>query len=136
MGFFYFYIPCRKAPPGLTEKDIQRGTKKRKTDGRRKQYIEEKSYTVVEMLECEKWKLYKTAVLVRQLLKKSFSCSVQCARTYNALYILKRIFLVFYSVISKLQNIYEHNFPNSRHFSKTQTCTHKRLDHICKSIAC
>ena len=38
----------------------------------REQYIEEKDYSVVEMWECEWWKLYKTHVSVKEDLRESF----------------------------------------------------------------
>ena len=62
MGCFYHYCPCQEARTAQTEGDIQRGTKKREMDEMRRQYIEEKSYTVVETRESEWWKLYKTDV--------------------------------------------------------------------------
>ena len=51
MGSFYFYCSCEEARLALTGEDVQRGTKKRKRDQIRRQYIEERSYTVVEMWE-------------------------------------------------------------------------------------
>ena len=60
MVCFYHYCLCQEARPALTEKDIQRGTKTRQMDETRKQYIDEKSYGVFQMWECEWWKLYKT----------------------------------------------------------------------------
>ena len=41
-------------------------------DEMRRQCIQEKGYTVVELWECERWKLYKTDVSVKELLKESF----------------------------------------------------------------
>ena len=72
MGCFHHYCPCQEARPALTEEDIQRGTKKREPDEMRKQYIDEKGYTVVEMWECDWWKLYKTDVSVKEHLRESF----------------------------------------------------------------
>ena len=48
-GCFYLYCPCQKARPALTEEEVQRGIKRRKRNEMRKQYIEDKGYTVVEM---------------------------------------------------------------------------------------
>ena len=55
----------------LTGEDIQCGSKKRKIDEMRKQYIEEKCYTVVKMWEYEGWNLYKTDVSVKEHLRES-----------------------------------------------------------------
>ena len=46
-------------------------------DEMRRQYIEEKGYTVVEMWEYEWWKLYKTDVTVKEHLNESFSYKLQ-----------------------------------------------------------
>ena len=70
MGCFYHYCPCHEARPSLTEEEIERGNKKREMDQMRKQYIKEKGYNVVELWECERWKLYKTCV--KQHLRESF----------------------------------------------------------------
>ena len=70
MGCFYLYCPCQEARHALTEERIQRG-KKTEMDEIRKQYIEEQSNTVVEMQECEWWKLYKTDVSFKEQLRES-----------------------------------------------------------------
>ena len=72
MGCFYHYCPCQEARPSLTEKDNERGKKKREMDQMRKQYIEEKGYVVVEMWECGWWNLYKTTTCVKEHLRESF----------------------------------------------------------------
>ena len=53
MGYFYHYCPCQEARPSVTEDDIGRGNKKREMEQMRNQYIKEKGYNVVEILECE-----------------------------------------------------------------------------------
>ena len=72
MGCFYHYCSCQDARPALIEEDIQRGTKKTEMDEMRKQYTEGKGYTVVEMWECEKSKVYKTDVSVNENLSVSY----------------------------------------------------------------
>ena len=69
MGCFYRYCLCQEARPSLTEKDIERGNKRRKMDQMRKHYIKEKWYDVVEMWESEWWNLYKTTTCVKELLR-------------------------------------------------------------------
>ena len=62
MGCFYQHCSCQEARTTLTEEYIERATKKRSLDEMRRQYIEEKTYTVVEQWECQKWKLYNSDV--------------------------------------------------------------------------
>ena len=49
---FLLSLLCQEAQPAPIEEDNQHVTKK-EMDEVRKQYIEEKSYTVVRMWECE-----------------------------------------------------------------------------------
>ena len=49
MGCCYCYCPCQVARRYLAEKSIQRGTEDIEMVQMRKQYIEEKGYTIVEM---------------------------------------------------------------------------------------
>ena len=67
---FYHYCACQEARTSLTEKDIERGNKKREMDQMGKQYIKEKGYNVVEMRECEWWSLYKTTTCVKEHLRE------------------------------------------------------------------
>ena len=64
MGCHCHYCPCQEARPCLTEEEIQRGIKKRELDELRKQYIQQKGYSVIEMYECDWWSLYKTDNIV------------------------------------------------------------------------
>ena len=57
MGCYYHYCPCQKARRALFEKQIQRGTKRRELDELRKQYIQAKAQNVIEMCECDWWKM-------------------------------------------------------------------------------
>ena len=72
MACFRHYCPCQEARPALSEEDIQRGRKNRELDEMRRQYNEEKGYTVVKMWKCEWLKLNKTDVSVKEHLRKSF----------------------------------------------------------------
>ena len=49
MGYFHHFCPCQELRPSLTERDIQRGSKKRELDALRRQYIQEKGFNVFEM---------------------------------------------------------------------------------------
>ena len=71
-GCFYHFRPCQELRPSLIEEDIQRGSKKRELDALRRQHIQEKGFKVIEMWECERWRLYKTTNTVKQHLQKHF----------------------------------------------------------------
>ena len=72
MGCFYHFFPCQELRPSLTEKDIQRGSKKRELDALRRQYIQEKGFKFIEMWECECWRRYKTTNTVKQHIREHF----------------------------------------------------------------
>ena len=72
MGLFCLFCLCHELLPSLTEKDIQRGSKKRELDALRRHYIEEKGFKVIEMWECEWWRLYKTTNTVKQHIREHF----------------------------------------------------------------
>ena len=72
MGCFYHFCPCQELRPSLTEDDIQRGSKKRELDALRRHYIQEKSFKVIEIWECELWRLCKTTKTVKQHIRKHF----------------------------------------------------------------
>ena len=72
MGYFYHFSPCQKLRPSLTEEDIQRGSKKRELDVMKRHYIQEESFKVIEMWECEVWRMYKTTKTVEQHIRKHF----------------------------------------------------------------
>ena len=72
MGCFYHFCPCQELRPSLTEEDLQRGSKKRELDALRRHYIQEKGFKVIEMWECEWWRLYKTTNTVKQHIREHF----------------------------------------------------------------
>ena len=81
MGCFYHcwsYQDVRRAP---TEKTIQRGSKKRDLEEMRRQYIEEKGYTVVKMWECEWWNLHTTDVPKKNTRESRSHTRVHCVST-------------------------------------------------------
>ena len=73
MGCFYHFCPCQELRPSLTEEDIQRGSKKRELDALRRHCIQEKGYKVIEMRECECWRLCKTTNTLKQHIREHFS---------------------------------------------------------------
>ena len=70
MGCFYHFYPCQGLRPSLTEEDIQRGSKKRKLDALTRHYIQKKGFKVIEMWECEWWRLYKTTNTVKHYIRE------------------------------------------------------------------
>ena len=72
MGCFYHFCPCQELRPSLTEEEIQRGSKKRELDALRRHYIQGKGFKVIEMWECESWRLYKTTNTVKQHIREHF----------------------------------------------------------------
>ena len=49
LGCFCHFCPCQELRPSLTEKDFQRGSKKRDLDALRRHYIQERGFKVFEM---------------------------------------------------------------------------------------
>ena len=72
MGCYYHYCPCQEARPSPTDTDIERGVKKRQQDEMRRDYIQQKRYQIVEIMECEWWSLYKTDASVKSHLRENF----------------------------------------------------------------
>ena len=76
MGCFYHFCPCQELRPSLTEEDIQRGSNKRELDALRRHYIQEKGFKVIEMWECEWWRVYKTSSTVNNISVNTFHTDV------------------------------------------------------------
>ena len=72
MGCYNHYCPCEEARPSLTDADIESGVKKRQQDEMRRDYIQRKGYEIIEMWECEWWRLYKTDAQVKSYLRANF----------------------------------------------------------------
>ena len=72
MGCFYHFCPCQELRSCLTEENIQRGGKKRELDALRRHYIQKKGFKVIEMWECQWWRLYKTTNTVEQHTREHF----------------------------------------------------------------
>ena len=72
VGCFYHFCPCQELCPSLTEEDILRGSKKRGLDALRRHYKQEKGFKVIEIWECERWRLYKTTNTVKQHIREHF----------------------------------------------------------------
>ena len=69
MGCFYHFCPCQELRPSHTEEDVKR---RRKLDELRRSYIQEKGFTVIEMWECEWWRIYKTTANVKLHIRENF----------------------------------------------------------------
>ena len=72
MGCFYHFCPCQELRSSLTEEDIKRSSIRRELDELRQSYIQEKGFTVIEMWECEWWRLYKTTSEIKLHIRQNF----------------------------------------------------------------
>ena len=72
MVCYHLCCPCQDLGPFLTEEDFKRGSRKRELDEMIRGYIQEKSFTVIEMWECELWRLYKTTTIVKLQIRENF----------------------------------------------------------------
>ena len=72
MVSFYHLCPYQNLCLFLNEQDIQGGSNKRELDALRRHYIQEKGFKVIEMWECEWWRLYKTTKTVKQHVQEHF----------------------------------------------------------------
>ena len=72
MGCFYHFCPCQEIRPSVNEEDIKSGSRKRELDELRRDYLQEKGFAVIEMWECEWWRLYKTTISVKQHIREKF----------------------------------------------------------------
>ena len=75
MGCFYHFCSCQELRPSLTEEEIQCGCKTRELYALRRHYIQEKGFKVIEMWECERWRLYKTTKTVKQHIREQSTYS-------------------------------------------------------------
>ena len=92
---------------------MQRGNKNRELDELRKQYIQEKGYSVIEMYECDWRNMYKTDNIVKQHMHKSFplQSASQRSKTFREYQIWKSIwFQCEFEVPKKLREVFA-NLP-------------------------
>ena len=72
MGCFYHFCPCQELRPSFTEEDTKRGIRRKELDDLRRSYKQKKVFTVLEMWECEWWRLYKTTTNVELHIRENF----------------------------------------------------------------
>ena len=65
-------VPVKSCVLLSHEEDIQRGSKKRDLDALRRHHMQEKGFKVIEMWECEWWRLYKTTNTIKQHIREHF----------------------------------------------------------------
>ena len=73
MGSFYHFCPCQELPPFLTREHIKRGSEKSDLDELRRGNKQEQGFAVIDMWECEWWRLYKTTNNVKLHIRENFS---------------------------------------------------------------
>ena len=69
--YFYQSCPFQQYRPSLIEDHIRRGNQ-RELDELRRWYVRGKGFSVIEMWECEWWRLYKTSNFVKKRMRESF----------------------------------------------------------------
>ena len=72
MGYLHHFSSCQEVRPSDHEMDIQSGSKKRKLDELRRNFIREKGFIVFEIRECEWWRLYKTSRILKKMIRVNF----------------------------------------------------------------
>ena len=72
MGCYYHSCPCQESRPSLSDKDFERGVKKREQDETRRDYIRQKELPIVEMWECEWWSRSETDASVGSHFREDF----------------------------------------------------------------
>ena len=72
MVCYFYYCPCQKARPSLTDNEITGGIKKREQNQMRKEYIQQKRYKIIERWECKWWELYRSDATVKNHLPADF----------------------------------------------------------------
>ena len=81
VGCFYHFWSCQELRPSLTEEDIQRGRQKKELNALGRHYVQEKVFEVIEMWECEWWRLYKTTITVKNISENTSLSGVHLQRT-------------------------------------------------------
>ena len=76
MGCFYHFCPCQNLRPSLTEKDIQRGSRKIELDALRRHFIQEKGFKVIEMWQYECGDCTKQPIPLNKLSENTFFIGV------------------------------------------------------------
>ena len=67
---FTTFVPVKKYIR-LIEEDIKRDSRKRELDELRRDYMQEKGFTVFELWVCEWWRLYKQLLLINCISEKT-----------------------------------------------------------------
>ena len=84
MGCYFHNCPCQEARPSMTDNANLRGIKKKEQDQMRNEYIQQIGYKIIEMWECNWWKLYRTDAAVKMPSSKFPLSTTSQRRTTNA----------------------------------------------------
>ena len=71
-GCSHHFCHCQEARSSSTGEETQRGSSKKVLNQLRRKYIKEESFTVIEMWECEWWRVYKTTTNVKLQIRENF----------------------------------------------------------------
>ena len=135
MGCFYHFCPCQELRPSLTEEDIQRASKKRELDALRRHYIQEKGFKVIEMWECEWWRLYKTTNTVKQHIREHFPYMRSLAAEQLLEEIKKGKLFGYVQCDIEVPEILRSNFSNFPPIFKNTLVSKNDIDDLMKTYA-
>ena len=135
MGCFYHFCPCQEVRPFLTEYDIQRGIKKRELDELRRNYIKQKGFTVIEMWECEWWRLYKTGTSVDEHIREMFPYRRSLAECQLLGKIKSGKMFGYVQCDIEVTNKLKPHFANFPQYSKNNLVDRKNIGKLMKQYA-
>ena len=72
MGCYFHFCACQEARASMSEEETQRGLKKREHDELRRDYLRNKWYKVVEILQFNWWETLKGDESVKIQLRNNF----------------------------------------------------------------
>ena len=135
MGCFYHFCPCQELRYSLTEEDIQRYSKKRDLDALRRHSIQEKGFKVIEMWECEWWRLYKTTNTVKQHIREHFPYRGSLATEHLLEEIKERKFFGYVQCETEVPENLRSKFVNSAPIFKNTLFSKSDIGDLMKNYA-
>ena len=135
MDCFYHFCSCQELRPSLTEEDIQRCSKKRELDALRRHFIREKGYKVVEVRECECWRLSKTTNTVKQHIREHFLYRRSLAAEQLLEEVKKRKFFGYVQCDIEVPEILRSKFDNFPPIFKNTLVSKNNIGDLMKTYA-
>ena len=117
-GCFYHFCPCQELRQSLTEEHIKRDSQKRELDDLRRDYIQEKVFSIIEMWECEWLRLLKTTTNVKLHIRENFPYRRSFTGHQLLEGIKKEIYLAMFNASLKYQKIWDQTLLTSFQYSR------------------